>query len=93
MAGVLKLKFKFKNAGEAEDLYACEGSNTVYARQKTNIDGVVCWLSTVKWQGGYEASCNLDPGWVMEVEYKGKLYRELCDGRSSRKQFPFSWEE
>ncbi len=53
-----------------EDLYRCEESGGVYIRQECD-DQYVRWLTSSKWQGGYEASCPMREGIIIRVVDRG----------------------
>jgi len=53
-----------------EDLYRCIDNGRVYIRQTLNTSnpvGLVRWLTTSKWSGGYEANCPIKCGITMRV--------------------------
>lgn len=68
---------RFFAAQDAEDLYRCIENGRVYIRQQCDEDHVR-WLTSVKWQGGYEADCPIREGLVMKIVDKSgnELYRE-----------------
>jgi hypothetical protein len=99
MSRILKMKFKSNQQGNGEDLYFCEETKRVYVRQTSNGEGkIVFWLSTSKWSGGYEASCPLKEGLIIQADYIGTQFEEVLvkddwnGGTSAIKTFPFSWE-
>jgi hypothetical protein len=99
MSRILKMKFKSEQRGNGEDLYFCEETKKVYVRQTSNGEGkIVFWMSTSKWSGGYEASCPLKEGLIIQADYLGTQFEEVLvkddwnGGTSAVKKFPFSWE-
>lgn len=50
-----------------EDLYKCERTGKVYARQPANSKKYVYWYTTTKWSGGYEASAPVRSGITFRV--------------------------
>lgn len=90
----------FRGRQGAEDLYWCREKKKMYVRQPANVDSIVFWLTSSKWQGGYEADCPIKEGMVMRVVDKsGKvLYEEKLEkdewnsGTSAKKVGDFSYE-
>lgn len=77
----------------AEDLYRCKENKKIYVRQPANVDSIVFWLTSSKWQGGYEADCPLKEGMVMRVVDKSghvlfeeKLEKDNWNGGTSAKK-------
>ena len=62
-----------------EDLYKCESTGKVYARQPARSKKYVYWYTTSKWSGGYEASVPARSGITFRVvDGSGKiLFEEL----------------
>ena len=50
-----------------EDLYKCEVTGKVYARQPARSKKYVYWYTTSKWAGGYEASASVRSGITFRV--------------------------
>ena len=97
------IKVKYKTTQDGEDLFVCvEGKfkNKVYARQEANVDTIVFWCTTCKWQGGYEADCPIKEGITMTVlDASGnELFSETLEkdewngGTSAKKKGMFSRE-
>lgn len=91
-----------------EELYR-GAHGKVYVRQPANINGSwykgeqkgkSFWLSSCKWQGGYEADCPLKDGLIVNVQdkYGQTIFRETlhadnsCGGTSAEQSAPFAWE-
>ena len=91
-----------------EELYR-GGNRKVYVRQPANINGSwykgeqngkSFWLSSSKWQGGYEADCPLRDGLTVNVQDKyGQIVfsetlraDDSCGGTSAEQKAPFAWE-
>lgn len=101
MNNVITVKYYYTQG--AEDLFKrVDAPNKVYARQSTNTNGeIVFWLTTSKWQGGYEADCPLKEGLTVRVvDEKGKiLFEEILEkddwngGTSAKKNYPFVKEK
>lgn len=93
-------RVRFIGQQGAEDLYRNIDTGAVYARQECD-DEYVRWLTTCKWQGGYEADCPMKEGIVLHaVDRSGKmLFRESIikvDGYMytvAEKIGPFSGED
>lgn len=85
----------------AEDLFmTTDGSRKVYVRQPANVDDIVFWYTSTKWQGGYEASAPIRPGITMRVVdkdmqplFEETLHEDTWNGGSSaEKRGPFGRE-
>jgi len=91
---------RFMEVQDAEDLYRCQENGKVYVRQQCDKTHVR-WLTSIKWRGGYEASCPLKAGITMRVvdSNDNVLFEERLvveDGYSDTvapKACGFSWEE
>lgn len=90
----------FMEVQDAEDLYRCHENGRVYVRQQCDKDHVR-WLTSIKWTGGYEASCPLKAGITMRVvdstdrvlfEEEITVKEGYCD-TVAEKRCGFSWEE
>ncbi len=96
------IKVRFMAIQNAEELYrSVECPSRVYVRQPCNRKDRVLWLTSTKWQGGYEADCTLRAGITMQVVDKNGLllFEETveedprsCDS-SAQKNKPFSYEQ
>lgn len=65
---MLTLRLKFIERQGAEDIYmSVYKPYRYYVRQPNNDKETVAWLSSSKWTGGVEASCNLKAGTVIEI--------------------------
>lgn len=53
-----------------DDLYRCKETGGVFVRQKCD-EQYVRWMTTSKWQGGYEADCPLQENIVIHVVDRG----------------------
>lgn len=69
---------RFIGEQNAEDLYRCEENGRVFVRQRCD-DKCVRWLTSIKWQGGYEADCCLKEGLILKIVDKEKrvLHEEI----------------
>ena len=93
------VKFIGDQRGFGEDLYRCIETGKVYVRQECD-DTHVRWLTSVKWQDGYEADCHLKSGLILNIVDKtGTILFQECvsqvDGYCytvAKKEAPFSWE-
>ena len=80
----------------AEDLFFCSDNKRVYCRQPSNDSSKVTWLTTSKWQGGYEASAPLRSDIVVNVvDKKGNVLftEQNNDFELSERNYLFSREQ
>lgn len=92
-----EIKVKYYEKQGAEELYKNIENKRVYVRQPANVSGIVFWLTSTKWEGGYEADCPIKAGvTIVVVDKKGKeLFRETLvkddwnGGTSAKKEAPF----
>lgn len=95
-----EIKVRYYGEQGAEELYKNIENNRVYVRQPANVPEIVFWLTSNKWQGGYEADCPIKAGITMIVVDKNEneLYRETLaednwnSGSSASKKAPFLYE-
>ena len=95
-----EIKVRYYSEQGAEELYKNIENNRVYVRQPANVPEIVFWLTSNKWQGGYEADCPIKAGITMIVVDKNEneLYRETLvednwnSGSSASKKAPFLYE-
>lgn len=87
------LTVRFLDNQDAEDLFRCVENGRVYIRQPANVDDIVFWYSSVKWRGGYEASCHIRAGITMrvvdkdnEILFEEKLEEDNWNGGTSAKK-------
>lgn len=94
------LTVRFMDGQSAEDLYRNIETRRVYVRQPANVDDIVFWLTSIKWEGGYEADCPIREGITMRVVDKAGnvLFEELLEkddwngGTNAKKVGKFSYE-
>lgn len=96
---VRTVKFYGNQRGNGEDLFRCKENGRMYIRQECD-EHKVRWLSSCKWQGGYEADCPLREGLTFElIDQQGSVVGSetltVCNGYMDTvadKVLPFSWE-
>lgn len=95
------INVRFLGSQDAEDLYvSVDSPRKVYVRHPANVDGVVFWLTSNKWQGGYEASAPIRADITMRVVdkkdkvlFEETLKPDFTNGdTSAEKKGPFSYE-
>lgn len=99
MDSIRTVVFMADQRGVGEDLYRCKETGKVYIRQECDGE-YVCWFTSEKWRGGYEASCPMREGLELRIVGKDEspLFRESiakAPGYSdtvAEKTAPFSWE-
>lgn len=98
----LCVKVRWLGRQSAEDLYQnVDQPDRVYIRVQAPDKGKVCWYSSIKHPGGYEADCSLRRGLVIHVINKGgqvlfteQMVSELDSCKiTANKNGPFSYEE
>lgn len=91
----------YMSTQSAEDLFvSVDNPRRVYVRQPANVDNLVFWHTSSKWQGGYEADCPIRADITMRVVDKVNkvLFEETLKpddwngGTSAEKKGPFSYE-
>lgn len=95
-----EIRVRYYGQQSAEELYKNIENNRVYVRQPANVSEIVFWLTSNKWQGGYEADCPIREGITMVVVDKNgnELFRETLvkddwnGGTSASKKAPFLYE-
>lgn len=99
MVNEKEITVRYFASQSAEDLYRCAESGAVFVRQPCD-DEYVRWLTSSKWQGGYEASFPLRDGVIIRaVDSVGNLLFcetvKKADGYAdtvAEKTGPFSYE-
>lgn len=97
--GKRTVTFMAAKSGTCEDLYRCSETGKVYIRQKCD-DEHVRWLTTSKYEGGYEADDCMRKGLIINaVDKAGTILfaeelikDEETGGTWAVKDGPFSWE-
>lgn len=92
-----EIRVRFFGRQGAGELYKGVETKRVYVRQPANVDEICFWLSSNKWQGGYEADFPIKAGIQMVVvDNSGEeLFREVLEednwnsGTSAKKAAPF----
>ena len=71
----------FKSSQGAEDLYWCKETKKIYVRQPTSDKSRVIWLTSNKWNGGYEADCPMRIGitFIAVDSLGNELFRETLE--------------
>lgn len=96
-----EIKVKYYGRQGAEELYRNIENKRIYVRQPANVPEIVFWLTSCKWQGGYEADCPIREGItivVVDGKEENELFRETLvkdnwnSGTSAKKEAPFLYE-